>query len=442
VSRLLFTLMFLMILATPLQAITPGVNVPVECRTFYFLNAIWITYSNIAERLLLESPVNFTLGSFINQTVVPVYNVNIHYNETDGTFAFNVTAGEGFYGYLVNKVEVCTPSSTWNKQLITMALANVSYTPYPEPGFPSDIREKYVHTPHRIVVETVVPAFEKWFNETYGVSPANASYLSIAVSAAYFVYLEFITYNASAAPKSIEEVVQTRQGDCDDMSRVLVELLSYYGIPSTIGYGYVYIPEAGFERFVMPVENVTYVFKYNGPHAFVLVYIPGYEWISVDLLAGSIWYYPFLFEGESVDTSVNEGEVEQMIDLHRSINGTQLIAVFEQDKFSRLFGVEVNPSLIEVFINETIQGSTSPSHPAFSTSTIGTTQPSQSTSSKTVASSKNTSEENSSTPPESMQPSPLHVKAITAVIVGVVIAIILVFMAGLRRNRPLQDSLV
>jgi len=129
-----------------------------------------------------------------------------------------------------------------------------------------------------------------------------------------------------------------------------------------------------------------------------------------------------------------------MIDLHRSINGTQLIAVFEQDEFSRLFGVEVNPYLIEVFINETIQGSTSPSHPAYSTTT--TTQPSQSTSSKTVASSKNTSEENSSTPLKSMQPSPLHVKAITAVIVGVVIAIILVFMAGLRRNRPLQDSLV
>ena len=321
-----------------------------------------------------------------------------------------------------------------------MALANVSYTSYPEPGVPSDIREKYVHTPHRIVVEIVVPAFEKWFNETYGVNPANASYLGLAVSAAYFVYLEFITYNASAAPKSIEEVVQTRQGDCDDMSRVLAELLSYYGIPSTIGYGYVYIPESGFERFVMPVENVTYIFRYNGPHAFVLVYIPGYEWISVDFLAGSIWYYPFLFEGESVDTTVNESEVEQMIDLHRSLNGTQLIAVFEQDEFSRLFGVEFNPSLIEVFINETILGSTSPSHPIYST--IETTQPSQSTSSNTVAPSTNTGGENSSTPPEPMQPSPLSVKAITAVLVGVVLAITLVFMFRLRKHKPLQDSFI
>ncbi|MGB9827683.1 MAG: transglutaminase-like domain-containing protein [Thermosphaera sp.] len=426
---LLLILMLAMVLATPLQADAPSVSVPVECRSFYFLNAIWITYSNITETLLLESPVNFTLGSFINQTVVPVYSVNVNYNETSGTYAFNVTAGEGFYGYLVNKVEVCTPKSAWNKQLITMALANVSYAPYPETGFPSDIVEKYVHPPHELVVNVVVPGFEEWFNETYGVGTARASYLGLAVSAAYFIYLEFITYNASATPNSIEEVIQTRQGDCDDMSRILVELLSYYGIPSTIAYGYVYIPDARFERFEMPVENVTYIFRYNGPHAFVLTYIPGYEWISVDLLAGSIWYYPFLFEGESVETTVNESDVEQMIDLHRSINGSQLIAVFHQEEFTRMFGTEVNSSLVEAFINETILGSTSTSTTHPTQSTTETTQPTQPTSPATPF------EELSPTPPVSTEPSrTLSAEALTVMLALVALALIVIFIIRLRKR--------
>lgn len=422
-----FALILLMILTAPLQANTPGAEAPVECRTFYFLNAIWITYSNITERLLLESPVNFTLGSTINQTITPVYTMNVDYNETRGEYAFNVTAGEGFYGYLVNKVEVCTPLSTWNKQLIIAALQDPTHKPYPDTGFPSNILEKYVHTPHNMVVDVVVPAFEKWFNEIYGFSPANASNLGLAVAAANFIYLEFITYNASAAPNSIEEVIQTRHGDCDDMSRVLVELLSYYGIPSTIGYGYVYIPLEGYERFVMPVENVTYIFRYNGPHAFTLVYIPGYEWISIDLLAGSIWYYPFLFEGESVETTVNESDVEQMIDLHRSINGSQLIAVFDQDEFKEMFGAEANPSLVEVFINETILGSTSTTHPIQpETETTQPAQPPPSTTTAIPTSTTTTQTTESTRTPTT--------NALVTVLALIVLVLIVIFIISLRKR--------
>lgn len=338
------------------QTLVTEAQVPVDCEDFFFLNAVWINFSNTTETLYLESPVNFTLGSTINQTVETLLTKNVVFNFTANAFEFNITRGGEFYGYLINKVRTCYPRSTWSRSLLYTALSNVSYQPSPWNEIPSEVAEKYIRQQNPAVVNVVVPQYEAWFQHVYGIPVENASALGLASSAAWFVYTEFIEYDPSAEPRTIEEVIQSRRGDCDDMSRILVELLNYYGIPATIGYGYVYIRDDRFSRFEMPVENMTYIFRFNGPHAFALAYIPGIEWISIDWLAGSLWHYPFLFEGESRETVVNESEVEQMVELHRSINGTQLIAVFTQVEFTSLFGLELNVELVEDFVNRTISG--------------------------------------------------------------------------------------
>ncbi|MEM0505940.1 MAG: transglutaminase-like domain-containing protein [Thermosphaera sp.] len=343
--------------------LTADVQVPVDCEEFFFLNAIWISFSNITETLYLESPSNFTLGSTINQTVETLYTKNVVFNSTVSGFEFNVAKGEGAYAYLVNKVRICYPRPGWMETLIIKALSNVSYQPASWSDFPSEVVNKYVRPQNPAVVNIVVPQFEAWFQRTYGIPVANASAVGLAAAAAWFIYMEFIEYDASAEPRSIEQVVQSRRGDCDDMSRILVEILNYYGIPATIGYGYVYISDERFSRYVMPVENVTYIFRFNGPHAFTLAYIPGIEWVSVDWLAGSLWRYPFLFESESRETAVNESAVEQMLDLHRNINGSQLIAILSRDEFIDSFGLELNQESIEDFINRTISGEPLPPSP-------------------------------------------------------------------------------
>jgi len=70
--------------------------------------------------------------------------------------------------------------------------------------------------------------------------------------------------------ETLDEVIKDRKGDCDDISRILVNLLHYYGIPAVMVSGYVFIN--GFEISI-PLENVTYVFNNNGPHAYVMAYL-------------------------------------------------------------------------------------------------------------------------------------------------------------------------
>ncbi|MEM1628571.1 MAG: transglutaminase family protein [Desulfurococcaceae archaeon] len=304
-------------------------NIADVCTKLYFYNAIKIYESAIADTLLLETPVNISLMYGFTQRSLPAVSHMVIFNESAGYYTFTVKPGEGFNGFFVNIVEICTKPLGIALGYINMALRDPSIDPFNSSSIniPEEIARDFLTIPREIVVEKVVPSFEEWFTNKYKMSLSNASKLGIAVTAGYFVYMVYIRYNASAVPRGIEDVVESREGDCDDMSRILAELLNYYGIPSVIVYGYVYIEGM---KFVFPIENVTYIYVNSGPHAFTMAYIPGFGWFPLDFLAGSFITQPFILEGYSRSTHIDEESVDLFLDLHRKINAIQVLGVFKE----------------------------------------------------------------------------------------------------------------
>ncbi len=326
-----------------------------ECYVLYFFNGIVVYNSTITEELLLETPRNTSLPGGFTQTVKHLVYYGVVYNETLGVFGFTVKSSESFEGFILSRVELCTKPMRRMLSYIRLALQDPSYNPGKsevEQSVPSDVREKYVREPSRIIVEIVVPDYEAWFKLRYGINTTDASTLGVAVTAAYFVYAEYIEYDPEAVPRSIEDVVRLKKGDCDDMSRVLVELLNYYNIPAVIVNGYTVIENF---NYTIPVENVTYKFINNGPHAFTAVYVLGVGWISVDLLAGSLIVYPFIVEEYTRETSVPSEAVESFIELHRAINATQVIAVFTEGTIKNTIGENITLSTVYEYFKQVVK---------------------------------------------------------------------------------------
>ncbi|MCC6025036.1 MAG: transglutaminase family protein [Desulfurococcaceae archaeon] len=327
-----------------------------ECHVLYFFNGIVVYNSTITETLILETPRNTTLPGGFTQSVEHLVHYNLLYNETTGLYEFNVEVGRNFTGFFVSRVELCARPMSAIREYLSRALQDPRFTTSSETSTPSDVREAYVKTPSKVVVERVVPAYESWFKSRYGISTSSASSLGLAVTAAYFIYLEFIEYEAGTTPRSIEEVVETRRGDCDDMSRVLVELLNYYEIPALMVYGYPLV-----ENFSMtiPVENVTYKFINNGPHAFTLAYIAGLGWISLDFLAGSLILRPAVVESYARETATPREQVESFLELHRALSAVQVIAIFTEESIkSTIRGELTLENLYDYFtrVVESVEG--------------------------------------------------------------------------------------
>lgn len=323
-------------------------SISVECYKLYFVNAIHIINATEDLELALETPQNISLPYAFNQTVAPILVHNVILNETTGLFQFNVTRGGEFYGYYVAEVKVCGPSMDVWKWYVNLALASPTFNVSgPLPASPPGV-EKYLREPHELVLSAVKPEFEKWFEGSYGYGISNASKLGLAVAASYFVYHVFIQYDASPLPRTIEDVIKERKGDCDDMSRVLVELLNSYGIPALIASGYDVI----WQNFNIGLGNFHYVFYNNGPHSFAMAYIDGLGWVSLDLLAYSMIAYPFVFEGVYRETVVNQTEVGEFVELHNKIWGSQALMALSEDEWKALGNI----SDLESFINNTLSG--------------------------------------------------------------------------------------
>jgi hypothetical protein len=304
--------------------------------TLYFLNGIVVYHSSTNETLVLETPANLTLGEGFEQRVVTLLSHNLVFNETVKAFTFNAT--KGYVGFFVCCVEVRAKPMDQALTLLARALEDPTSTPKPSSSeLPEGVRE-YLREPHPKVVEVVKPEYERWFRGTYGRGVDEAGPLGIAATAAYFVYSVYIEYDPSNIPRSIEQVIESRRGDCDDMSRVLVELLNAYRIPAVVAGGYTYIRGL---NLTQPMENVTYKYVNGGPHAFVMAYVPGEGWISLDLLAYSLLVNPFAFEGYSRETKVEEKAVEELVSLHRSLNATQAFVLLSKGEFEKLVGEPV-----------------------------------------------------------------------------------------------------
>ena len=351
----IFILLSLITQPSALTSESTQSNSEFDCFTLYFFNGIVVYNSTITEDLLLETPRNISLPNGFTQTVEHLVYYNVAYNETQGAFEFTVEGGKGFEGFILSRVKLCTKPLRRVLDYIKSALQNPNYNPSESEigqNVPSDVREKYVEEPSKIIVEVVVPEYESWFKSRYGISITNATSLGIAVTAAYFIYIVYIEYNPEATPRSIEDVVKSRKGDCDDMSRVLVELLNYYNIPAVIINGYTVIENF---NYTIPVENVTYKFINNGPHAFTAVYVQGLGWISIDLLAGSLIIYPFVIEEYTRETHVPSEAVENFIELHRAINATQVIAVFTENTIRNTIGENITLNAVYEYFKGVVE---------------------------------------------------------------------------------------
>jgi hypothetical protein len=386
IRALAVTLVFMLLLGS--GAISPKTT-GYYCTVLYFFNGIVVRTSQINETLLLETPRNLTLEEGFTQEVYHLISYNVVYNETAKAFAFNVSEAGYFEGFFVSKVVTCTRPFGEVSNYVSAALRNPRYMPPISGEIPESTRS-YLREPYSKVVEVVKPAYESWFRGLYNFDVREASILGIAVTAAYFIYGGFfIKYDPSALPRSIDEVLEQKRGDCDDMSRVLIELLNAYGIPALMATGYTYI--SGF-NYTAPIENVTYRFIGNGPHGYVVAYIPGLGWVSLDFLAGSLLERPFVFDGYTRETSVSREALKEFVDIHKRINATQVIAVFTEDELSRALGSPLTLKSALEYFNVVVKGEVSER----ATTTI-VTQESIETSVETATSSSPITEETRTT---------------------------------------------
>lgn len=374
--RTTLSLIIVLVLTYSITPVTSGEDanslihgIEVTCEKLYFINYIHIANSTINETLVLETPGNISLPYGFNQTALIIYrSEGLRFNDTLRAMVFDVVEGESFTGYFVEELTICAPDRKTLFNHVALAqvapyLANPPSSPHVPNSPPA--QENYLVEPHRTVASRVREDFEKWLTTTYkGLTPRNLSSFALSVLAASFIYGYYIRYNASPYPRSIEEVVETRMGDCDDMSRVLVELLNTYEIPSLMITGY----DIVWNNYTIDVEGFKYRYINNGPHAFTAAYIQGVGWISLDLLAGGMLTYPFIVEGYGRDTAVNQTVVEEFKDLHRKISGFQVIAVFKEDAVRDY----LENKTLDAFINSLIaSGREDQASTTTSSSTIG-----------------------------------------------------------------------
>ncbi len=350
-----------------------------ECIELYFLNSIKVFNTSFNGVLYLETPQNISFGGGLVQKVYIVMIRNLVFNESSHYTQFSLKKGEKFFGYFVARVELCGINMTKLNELETLALANPYGYPRLNASIPKDVK-KFLGEPPEIVVKVAKPAFEKWFDKVVGGSPSNFSKLVIALYAAQFVK-QWIKYVVSPYPRPLKVIVEKRIGDCDDMSRLLIALLWSYGIPAVLVEGYVVI--WGFE-YRVPVENTLYVFHNSGPHAFVLAYAPGYGWIPIDFLAGSLTTHPFVFEGYTTQIRVNKTAVEEFKNVSKQINAVQIFYIFNPAQYS-LISANLEKFIEELYApyNKTSKPSqrTTPTHGSASSIT---STPKPNTATKTI----------------------------------------------------------
>ncbi len=282
--------------------------------TFTYFDYAYITYVNgsSAENTTayFDIPTNYSDGTFNQTAYVITYGGNVSVGGSKGNFSISINLFKGSQGFVVVKVVESFLNDT---ALITYIAKHPSAFNFSLSSIPSSVRRKYLGKPAKVVVKYVVPAFRKWLGKLLSndnLTWKNVSKAFIAVLAAYFIYVSgYIHYSASAMPRTLNETVIKRVGDCDDMSRVLTNLLWYYGIPAKINYGYVYIPSF---NVTATLEGSAVRFLNNGPHAFVSAYIPKLKWVSLDFLAGSLLNNPFLIQYASTKAVVTKKDVQKI----------------------------------------------------------------------------------------------------------------------------------
>lgn len=370
----------MMLFVTVLNLLVVAIQSSQDRLYFYYVDIAEVTQARGYSEGYFEIPINYSDGLYNQKVFLVSYGGNVSLVRVGGNTLFKVLMFNGTRGYLILNITVEHDRSR-ELGLITYLRFSNDTKAYALP-YPEEVLSKYVLDPDPLVVKYVIPEFESWLKERYRISlPTNISKTYLAVRAAEFIYGRyFIRYNASALPRTTKEVIESRQGDCDDMSRILLSILWYYGIPAKIVYGYVYLP---YDEIV-EIYGSYIRFINAGPHGFVIAYVPEVGWVSLDFLAYARLYYPVLITGESTNTQVTEESLNQIKEEYSKQTYIELIAVYEVNVSTTEFIKHVisNPTkVLQNYLNQQNTSLTTTSQPTNTTLTTHTnSKPTQNTS--------------------------------------------------------------
>lgn len=404
---------------------------------FVYVDVAKIIYSSRTSEGYFETPINYSEPHYV-QVVRPfMVGGNITTEHSGGNTVFKMTTTEGAKGYVVLNVSL-TRDSCKELSIIAYALYELNITRLPvealicllsagyelsnllSEAYPENVSSMYIRQPDRRVVDTVVPLFEGWLRGLpINYSTTNAPKTYVAVWASYYIYGgHLIKYEASSIPRTLDEVLEERRGDCDDMSRILLNLLWYYGVPAKMQYGYVYVH--AFD-YLSDVYGSLTRFINAGPHAYVVIYVLDVGWVSVDLLAWARLINPTLITGESTYANVSAEDIEaieneysafkyiELVEIHKASNipNTLTEAVSNRNLYQRLDElVKWTPQTTEN-VTATPTTSTTPTT-ATTTETVDS-----STQSGTLATTRNTD------PSNELLPIVLTLAALLTLLIGI-----------------------
>ncbi|MEM0014583.1 MAG: transglutaminase-like domain-containing protein [Zestosphaera sp.] len=366
---------------------------------FVFVDVARVLQSSIVSEGYFETPINYSEPHYIQAVKLAKVGGDVVVEHSGNRTPLKILTAEGATGYVVLNVSltrntcrelgiVAQALYALNitkvpvEALICMLLEGYEVSDLPPDTYRGNATSKYVMQPNSRVVEVVVPRFEGWLRErlppNYSIADAPRTY--VAVWAAYYVYGGYlIRYEASSTPRSLDEVLEKWKGDCDDMSRVLLNLLWYYGVPAKIQYGYVYIES--FDYLSDFYGSLTR-FVNAGPHAYVVSYVPNVGWVSVDLLAWARLIYPTLITGETTYANMSVEELKAIEDEYSAFRYVELVEVHEASRVPDALAKAIDsgnllPRLEELVVGtpqavESITTSTLTETPALETSSDAT----------------------------------------------------------------------
>ncbi|MCD6084142.1 MAG: transglutaminase family protein [Desulfurococcales archaeon] len=266
-----------------------------------------------------ETPINYSVKTYEQRAYVIRMGGPTWFDSGKESVAVNIS--NSTLAYIIVKI-VVEYSGDMMETVLSILKNPQAYIEHQD-EVPDSIKKDYIKTPIEAVNTTVREDFIKWL-KSKGYSAGNASKAFLACRAAQFIYTSgYIRYSASPLPRTLDEVIERREGDCDDMSRILLNLLWALGIPAKMEYGYVYLTWSD----VFDVGESYIKFMNAGPHAWVAAYISPLGWVSLDFLAGARLVYPAVITGSSTEGSVSKEEIEETLEFNIKVKYAEYVAI-------------------------------------------------------------------------------------------------------------------
>lgn len=117
----------------------------------------------------------------------------------------------------------------------------------------------------------------------YGLKKDKTRVLEVVTALADWIGIN-IKPNSSDVPRYPTETYDSRKGDCDDQSNLLITLCRILGIPAYLQVGL--LEKSTQEKETFWSGHVIYSTKYVGYHGWAMVYVPPWGWLPFDMTLG------------------------------------------------------------------------------------------------------------------------------------------------------------